>query len=203
MLAGKSFKKHFSRQDFLDYIFLSLGFSLLLIGLVQYFGWGKKETPSLTVIRNDSEEASSIWVDISGAVEKPGVYQLPSNSRLNDLLVACGGPTRWASYSFVDRQLNRARFLEDGEKIYIPYVGEEGEEKEKGGDVLARGEKVNINTASAAELQSLPGIGPSFASRIISYRQDHQGFDNIEEIKNVAGIGEKTFLKIKDLIVVE
>jgi len=203
MFVGKSFKKHFSRQDLLDYIFLSLGFSLLLIGLVQHFGWDKKETSPLTVIRNDSEEASTIWVDVGGAVEKPGVYQLPSDSRLNDLLVACGGPTRWASYSFVDRQLNRARFLEDGEKIYIPYIGEEGGEKEEGGDVLARGEKVNINTASADKLQSLPGIGPSFAARIISYRQDYQGFGSIEEIKNVAGIGEKTFSKIKDLIVVE
>lgn len=157
-------------------------------------------------LNEDLEEEASglIFCDISGEVLNPGVYTLSEGSRLVDLIDAAGGLTENGD---IDR-INRAGLLTDGEKIYVPRIGEsEGlppifnsslatsNNQEKSG-------KININTASSEELQNLPGIGPAMSERIISYRKTEGGFSSIEELKNVSGIGEKTFEKLKEKVTV-
>ena len=135
------------------------------------------------------EHISHMYVDIDGEVKNPGVYQLKDGDRVNDAIIMAGGLTD----SAFTKNLNKARKLTDGEKIYIPKEGEESE-------VLSGDSNlININTASANDLMSLPGIGEVYAQRIIDYRNE-KPFDSIEEIKNIEGIGEKKFEKLKDLI---
>ena len=187
----------FLKENVIEWVMVSIGITLILIGVAQHFHWLGNEVDGVSIIRVG--EDSGLAVDIAGAVVKPGVYQLSSNSRVNDLLVACGGLTQWVNQRFVERDLNRARLINDGEKIYIPYIGEE-----IAGAALSvqSGSKIDINKAAAGELESLSGIGFVYASAIIEYRQDKGNFFSIEEIKNVPGIGEKTFEKIKDSITI-
>lgn len=143
-----------------------------------------------------------IWVEVAGLVMIPGVYELEGGARVNDLLVESGGLSAEADREWVEKNLNRARKLEDGEKIYIPKKGEKEvvflkkkiPEEVKG---VSSG-LVNLNTASQSELESLSGIGPAFAGRIMEYREKNGGFRDVNEVKLVKGIGEKTFEKIKD-----
>jgi competence protein ComEA len=140
-------------------------------------------------------------VYVSGAVNQPDVYVLPPDSIVKDALLAAGGPTDAAD---LDR-INLALPVADGQHIYVPYMGEENppveppsEQPSSGGS--ASDEKVNINTADQATLETLPGVGPSLAQRIIEYRQIHGPFERIEDVMNVSGIGPATFAKIQNLI---
>lgn len=133
-----------------------------------------------------------IYVDIDGEVNNPGVYQLKDGDRVNDAIVMAGGLTD----SACTKNLNKARKLTDGEKIYIPKEGEVSEVTSEDSNLI------NINTASANDLMSLPGIGEVYAQRIIDYRSKKL-FGSIEEIKNIEGIGEKKFEKLKDLITID
>jgi len=185
---------------FLDWLLISLGLFLIFLAFAQGQGWLEKEPAiSLTTISEASinKEGKTIFVDIAGAVEKPGLYELPSGARVNDLILACEGLTGWASRSFLEKDLNRARFLQDGEKVYIPYQGQE-ELSEISVGIQALGDKVNINQAGHQELTTLPGIGTKYAQEIIDYRQSVGPFGSIDEIMQVKGIGEKTFADIKD-----
>jgi len=188
----------FLKENVIEWVMVSIGITLVLIGVAQHFHWLENEADQVLVVRA-GENPEELVVDIAGAVVRPGVYQLSNNSRVNDLLVACGGLTQWADQHFIERDLNRARLISDGEKIYIPYIGEEIAVVALPGQ---SGSKININKAVIGELESLSGIGFAYASAIIEYRQDKGSFSSIEEIKNVPGIGEKTFEKIKDSIIV-
>ncbi len=157
-------------------------------------------------VQEDSKEDLAVMIDIRGAIKKPGVYELDSGSRLGEAVTAAGGYSEEADLGWVDLNLNMARELSDGEKIYIPKKGQEdhlrGVSSDDSSDgVIGQSQTfVNLNSASKADLETLPGIGPSFAQRIINYRQDNGGFKSIEEIQAVSGIGEKTFEKIKGQI---
>ncbi len=192
------------RENLFEWFLASVGITLILFGFAQHFGWLEEEKgASLTVIKAEKDqETEELVVDIGGAVANPGVYYLPASSRVNDLLIAAGGATNWAERLFLEKDLNRARLLQDGEKIYIPYIGERTSTGGKTGvaTVETVSGKININTASVGELETLPGIGFAYASAIVEYREEKGSFSSIEEIKNVSGIGEKTFEKIKDLI---
>lgn len=160
-----------------------------------------------------------IKIDIAGAVINPGVYELSENARVEDALNAAGGLSEEADRDWVAKNLNLATKLSDGDKIYIPKVGETssassaisgGSVPPSAGTVSGAGtstnecDRVNINTASAGTLADcLSGIGVTKAQSIIKYREDHGGFKSIEEIKEVSGIAEGTFAKIKDQIVVD
>ncbi len=143
-------------------------------------------------VNTESEDLSGfIYVDVDGAVNNPGVFRLESGSRVSDAIEMAGGLKEDAH----TKSLNKARKLTDGEKIYILTRDEASDASE--GNVL-----ININTASANELDSLPGIGPVYAQRIVEYRNKSL-FYSVEEIKNIEGIGEKTFEKIRDYITVD
>lgn len=140
-----------------------------------------------------------IIVDVAGAVNSPKVDELPADSRVADAISAAGGLTKDADTS----QINQAAFLNDGEKIYIPEIGE-SDLTESGSvtSIAKEASKIDINTATSEELQTLSGIGPATAEKIISYRSDVGYFKDIDELKNVDGIGDKTFNKLKNYIMV-
>jgi competence protein ComEA len=143
-----------------------------------------------------------IVVQVTGAVPRPGVYALAQGSRVQDAISAAGGFLAEADKTGI----NLARALDDGEQLDIPYV--EGaspvilDAPTAIGAAPSSAELVNINTASSAELDTLPGIGPTTAQKIIDYRQQNGPFLSIEDIVNVSGIGPGTYEKLKDLITV-
>ncbi|MCI2061233.1 MAG: helix-hairpin-helix domain-containing protein [Eubacteriaceae bacterium] len=152
----------------------------------------------------DSEEDSSIAVvDVSGCVVSPMVVELKKGSRINDAIEAAGGLTKDADISAI----NRAAKVKDGDKIFVPEKGSgasasvsnvsDDKSSGSGGGGIANG-RVNINTADSAELQTLTGVGPAIAGRIIAYREQNGNFSKPEDIKNVSGIGDKTYEKMKD-----
>lgn len=143
-----------------------------------------------------------VYVDICGAVRYPGVYELDGDARVFEAVELAGGLLEEACVQAV----NQAEKLQDGQKVYIPTK----EEWEEAGMLPGTGEEtpvsdglVNINTADATELCSLPGVGESRAQAIIQYREEHGNFGSIEEIQNVSGIKNGLFLKMKDLIKVK
>jgi competence protein ComEA len=142
----------------------------------------------------DTESASEIKVDVEGAVEAPGVYTFRQGERVEDAIRAAR-PKEDADLSRVEISL--AAKLIDGQRIIVPSRGEVA-----GSTTSSSEGKININTASLSELDTLPGIGEKTAQKIIDYRQSQGGFKTIEDIKNVKGIGEKKFEDLKDYITV-
>lgn len=162
--------------------------------------------PTVTITTATSRPTATIVlivVDVRGAVNAPGVYTLPAGSRVQDALVRAGDVTHDAD----TRILNLARRLNDGEQLYVPKQGEVTPiptPLTRGVPTATRvASKVNINTATLAELETLPGIGPTLAQRIIDYRTQNGNFRTIEDIKKVRGIGEVLFNQIKDWITVQ
>ena len=139
-----------------------------------------------------TEDMEYIFVYVCGAVNREGVYELLSGSRVYQAIEVAGGFREDADKNSV----NQAEVLEDEERIYVPIVGE------KITSVSEEEGKVNINKASKEELMTLPGVGESRAESIIQYREDVGAFQNIEDIMQVSGIKEGLFEKIKDLITV-
>jgi len=145
-----------------------------------------------------------IVVQVSGAVPRPGVYALAQGSRVQDAISAAGGFLAEAERTGI----NLARALEDGEQLDIPYMEGSSPVIIDAPTVVVVGtapsstELININTASATELDTLPGIGPTTAQKIIDYRQQNGPFLAKEDIVNVSGIGPGTYERIKDLITV-
>lgn len=145
-----------------------------------------------------------IEVHVIGAVLRPGVYLFSEGSRVQDAVTAAGGLTDQADPG----SMNLAAKLQDGQQLDVPFVGGAGPQPTAAFSVLAgsatptssAANLVNINTASSAQLQTLPGIGPATAEKIIRYRDEHGPFQQIEDIMNVAGIGPATFDNIQDLI---
>lgn len=163
---------------------------------------------------NEIQEETKIAIHITGEVKKKGILYLDKGARIVDAIEAAGGATKNASLD----QVNLAYILEDGQKIYIPNKNEKIETgayiiTNSGQNVLieegkesttteknAKGVsgKVNINTANQTELETLQGIGPALAQRIIEYRQENGKFQTIEDIQNVKGIGDSKYSNIKD-----
>ena len=139
---------------------------------------------------------TDIYVHICGAVINPGVYQVPAGTRVYQALELAGGSSDDAYLSGI----NLADKLADGQKVYIPAEGENAEgilSIDSGG---VQSVMININTASEAELMTLPGIGQSRAKDIINYRVKNVLFESIDDIMKVSGIKEAAFEKIKDMI---
>ena len=148
--------------------------------------------------------ATEVYVDVDGAVVTPGVYRLKDGARVAQAIDAAGGLTSEADVT----GLNRASKVVDGQKVYVPHVGERQALDVAAGsgagaasvDPSAVSDLVNINTASAAELQTLSGIGPSMAQSIIDERTQNGPFASVDDLMRVSGIGEKKLAKIKDCI---
>ncbi len=196
---------------------------ILLAGVVSYFALAfrddvqtvdQQSSPIVQVAGQDKEEEEeekeaekqqliTIFVDIKGAVKKPGLYRAEEGERVQDIIQKAGGLQEKADKDFV----NLAQKVEDEMLIYIPEIGEDLEARKMlPNDALASeatGDgKVDINTADEAELETLSGIGPSKAQTIIEFREQNGPFQEVDDLKNVSGIGEKTFEKIVEHITV-
>ena len=158
------------------------------------------------VEQQSESQSEKIYIDVKGAVYLPGVYEVTSDMRLIDAIELAGGFSENANQNPVNLSLK----LTDQMVIFIPEVGAVDEKKSeletsavpieeavitvpKEDSAAATSEKVNINLADSNELQQLPGIGEKEAEQIISYRQENGSFQKTEDLKNVSGIGEKTF----------
>lgn len=184
------------------------GIVLVIVGVCLWQKSGQQQLPAAstnTVIasKSTSENASHgspriVTVDVKGAVKQPGVYQLKSDSRVNEALNAAGGPLATADL----RQVNRAQQLEDQQVIYVPTAGETPPAAATGASsqVANNGpqEKVNLNTATKEQLCQINGIGDKKADLILQYRQEHGQFTSLDELKEINGFGEKTVAKLKD-----
>lgn len=202
--------------------------ALVLLAAVVFFGsFGEESDNSINVEagqaqteETDGQQADGtaaaagstsmgpVYVDIGGCVKKPGVYQVVEGTRLFEVIKEAGGLTPEADVS----QINQAETVTDGQKVVIPAIGDAAETGQEGGEaaggsgtdssgITADG-KVNINKADSQGLQELPGVGPATAEKILDYREANGAFQSPEEIKNVSGIGDKTYEKMKDKICV-
>lgn len=189
---------------------------MILIGWKIYDSFRfETEEESLDLNSNTQEsktedEEEIVVVHVTGEVKKPGVVRLKEGSRVEDIINAAGGLTENADISNV----NLAYIVEDGTKIRIPSTDDNKNEEyitqNLGEGIVMQEENnnsnntiININTANETELEELPGIGASIAGRIIEYRNKNGKFKSIEDIKNVTGIGNNKYDKIKDLIKVK
>lgn len=158
------------------------------------------------VENKENEDNSSKMCQIDGCVNKPGVYSFKKDDRIKDIIDLAGGFTKDAD----TKSVNLAMKLKDEMKIFIPSKNEisklQNHNTENSQIVTLKDNNsinlVNINTADSNKLQTLPGIGPSKAKKIIEFREKNQ-FKKIEELKNVDGIGEKTFESLKSLITID
>lgn len=149
------------------------------------------------------EKKEKIYVQISGEIKYPGVYEMENGDRVFQLVEKAGGLTENADLN----SINLSKKLIDGEKIIIfakKVINESSTSISQSGITPSQPKSnlININTASKEELESLPGIGPALAQRIIDYRETNGYFQTIEDIKKVSGIGDKKFEAIKNLITV-
>jgi competence protein ComEA len=151
-------------------------------------------TPSSTA-GPDAGAGSVIYVHILGQVQHPGLYALRDGDRAVDIVAAAGGFTADADPA----ALNLARFLSDGEQIIVPAVGET---PPAGTGGVSSDGTVNLNTADAAALETLPRIGPAMAQRILDWREKNGRFAAVEDLLDVPGIGDATFEGLRDLVTV-
>lgn len=160
--------------------------------------------------KNDTYQTTSkIKIHIIGEVTEEGIIELEEGERISDAIEKAGGVTQNADLS----KVNLAYILQDGQKLYIPSMNDDNNVQyistENGEGIIAENnindksginKKVNINKASQSDLENIPGVGPSLAQKIISFRDENGKFKNVEDLKNVSGIGDKKFEIIKDYV---
>ena len=186
-----------------DYCFSSINSNLNTTDLIE----PSNNNETNFNINNENPNINNIVIYICGAVKENKVVTLKENSRICDAIDAAGGLTSNADLTTI----NLAYILEDGEKIYIPKKGEtiqtdsissnsQNSSYSNYSSSSINNNKVNINKATQTELETIPGVGPSTALKIINYREENGKFKNIEDIKNVSGIGDTKYEKIKNYI---
>jgi len=162
----------------------------------------EKSEEEEAVVEVEENLETFCYIYVCGEVKEPGVYTLPAGSRVCDVFEKAGGFTENAATDY----WNQARLIVDGEMIYVP-TKEEAEERNisaedsKGVETDNTG-KININTASKEQLMSIPGIGEAKAMAIIAYRKENGSFSDLEEVKQVEGIKDGVFAKMKEYIVI-
>ncbi len=213
----------FKKENLLKYL-LSIAIITIFLSVFLFYNISSSETEKQVLSLNeftheeDSNEIKiedvqneNIFVEIKGEVLNPNVYELEKGSIVRDLILISGGLTEIGDTS----NINQARELQNGECIVVLSKQEILDMKNNSNEILkvdnvnsfnvessSDDDKVNINTASKEELKTLSGIGDGLAEAIISYREENNGFNTIDDIKNVSRIGDKTFEKFKDKITV-
>lgn len=197
---------------------------IIAVGIIAFYVYSKDNnyeeiSTEEIMVKNETQteettDTEKIVVHIMGAVKNEGIVELNEGARVSDAINSAGGLAEDADMS----KINLAYVLEDGVKIRIPSINDEHTEEyittdgveivesssqttQNGGN--SKSGLININTANETELDSLPGIGPSIAAKIINYREENGDFASIEDIKNVNGIGESKFENMKEKICVK
>ena len=200
------------KKDYKTIGTIIIGIIIFLFFIISYFSGGSselnknnnesifvEEDESMEVItKKEEKESIKIVVDIKGEIKNPNIYWLEEGCIIEDLINVAGGITEEGDLS----KINRAQKLNDHEVVIIPNINDKESEIENIIPSSNDKNKVNINTASINELDTLSGIGPSKAEAIIKYREENGTFKSIEEIKNVTGIGEALFEKFKENITI-
>src|SRR5688500_7348872 len=165
----------------------------------------KTTSVSLASAKPKQAAVKQIYVHVGGAVQRPGLYRLPIGARVDEAVRRAGGATDLADLD----ALNLAAKVKDGDKVLVPKAGAAGAGAPGappggGGTATAAGGTalVNLNSATVADLETLPGIGPALAERIISYRNQRGGFRRVEDLLEVPGIGPKKFEELKTHVTV-
>ena len=159
-------------------------------------GVGSENKVTIAKPQSESQQDADIkhpriFVHVAGSVKSPGIYQLDSGSRVYDAVLAAGGFTAKANQASV----NMARALNDGEQLLVSSSsGPQSFESAQASSLIS------LNQASASQLEELPGVGPALAGRMIDWRTANGGFKAKEDLLNVAGIGDKLFASVKDLV---
>jgi competence protein ComEA len=209
MDAQESISKYlpFLKKNWLPLSLGILGLMFFGYGLIGLSGANKSasgdivfESNSSASAKQASAEVKTILVDVEGAVVKPGVYKIPQESRIQDVLVAAGGLSAQADREYIAKNLNLATKLIDGSKIYLPILGEAvgGATVLNASSGMTVDALVNVNTSSASDLDSLPGIGPVTAQKIIAGRP----YGVVNELLDKKIVGAKVFDQIKDKVTV-
>ena len=159
--------------------------------------------------KKEETEEDKIVVHVTGAVKNEGVVEVKENARINDVIAAAGGLANDVDL----KNVNLAYIVEDGQKIYIPSIKDNEENRDDGeivtenaGENVLKEEEsgknsvININTANIEALTAIPGVGSATAEKIVTYRKENGKFKTVEDIKNVSGIGDKKYEAIKDYI---
>lgn len=187
---------------------IAIGLGLISYGIFEY----KKPQESTLEFVSSTEEVrgevapgvseQKISIDIQGEIKNPGVYELEADSRVSDAIKSSGGLSKDADQEYVAKKVNQAQKLVDGQKIYIPRIGEDTSglvsAQSAGSEVVSSG-LVGINSGSKSSLESLPKIGPVTSDKIISGRP----YGGLEELVSKKILGQKTYDAIKDLISLE
>lgn len=167
----------------------------VLVSALSAHGITRSAPPPPPIVRTaapHADDAPTAFVHVVGQVHRPGLYELPAGDRVVDAVSAAGGFTHAADQAGV----NLAEVVTDGEQIVVSKKGASA-----GGDGATSGGKVNINTADVTGLETLDGIGPALAQRILDYRKAHGSFSSVNDLQNVSGIGDKKFAAIKANVV--
>ena len=193
-----------------NYKTIGIGVILIIVVgylLISYINGGSKSLnknndESIFVEGEDEEtieiKNKEIVVEIKGEIIKPNIYWMKEESIIGDLIKEAGGLTEKADLSGI----NRAELLKNHQSIVIPSIEAERGVTSNTKSGVDKDGKININTATEAELDTLPGIGPARAADIKTYREENGGFKSIEDIKNIKGIGEASFEKMKERITI-
>jgi|SRR5690625_3510139 len=195
---------------------------IVVVGVVSYVSMQQRDTDTDNhsnlmedeIIFNDNEilelddandvptkEDVSVVVDVKGAIKKPGVYEVDASARVHDVILLAGGLTEVAD----EKGINLAEKVYDEMVIFIPEISEDGEivsGQQTNVATSSNDGKVRINSATIDELTTINGIGPAKAEAIISFREEHGPFQQMDDLLQVSGIGEKTLENIKDYIIV-
>lgn len=168
----------------------------IVIGIVRSADAPHAAGEQIGIVSSDLE-SPAVYVHVYGAVAAPGLYRLDDGARVVDVIAAAGGLTDVAD----DTAINLARRVTDGEQLRVPVVGEAPLPADAQPGVASDG-RVNLNTADAAALDTLPRVGPAIAERIIQWREANGPFTSVDDLLSVSGIGEKMLASLRDLVTV-
>jgi len=180
---------------------MGVGLTLLMFSVFLYKSSPASVSPEVKSIVNNSSDSfdgesttdESLVVEVTGEVESAGVFSLPGGSRIHDAISKAGGFSKQANLDWISKNLNQAAKLVDGQKIYIPKKGEGSDTNTSGSQ---SSDLINLNQADLARLDSLPGVGPKTAEKIISGRP----YSSVEDLLGRGVVGAKLYEQIKNMV---
>ncbi len=186
-----------SKQQFAVYVAAAI--AIALIG-ARYLKEAQKAESAATPARTGEvklrRSSPQVYVHVTGAVRRPGVYRLPSRARLDAAVERAGGPAHAADVEGV----NLAAKVADGQQVVVPRRVAGGLAGGAGGGAETPGAPISLNTATADQLDELDGVGPATAQKILDWRKEHGGFRSVDDLKQIGGIGPKRFEALKDKV---